>query len=238
MGWVECGVLIFEEYEGAFRSRANPLEAPAMAAYMKNHFDFLGLKTPERREILKPYLVELRAEARAGQGPDTGFVERNWVLGEREFHYNACDYLALPAVKGLLGPEHIPWLRSLVERNTWWDTVDRLDRIIGDVALRYPELDALMLAWARDENFWVRRVAIDHQLPRKQETRTDLLEEIILLNLGSREFFINKAIGWSLREYAKTNPAWVLDFLDRHGQRLAPLSLREATKHLRSQAPA
>lgn len=225
--------LNFEDYEQTFRAAANSAEAPGMRAYMKDHFDFLGIKTPERRALFKPYLNQLRVEANTALAVDTGFVERSWALSEREFHYNACDYLAAPAVKKLLEPADVPWLRSLVERHTWWDTVDRLDRIIGDVALRYPELDAVMLKWATDPNFWVRRVAIDHQLPRKEKTNTELLEQIIVLNFGSREFFINKAIGWSLREYAKTDPAWVLDFVARYEGRMAPLSVREATKYLR-----
>lgn len=223
----------FTNYEQTFRAASNPEEAPGMKAYMKDHFDFLGIKTPERRALLKPYLAELKAEAKTALAVDYDFVNRNWVLPEREFHYNACDYLGVPAVKKLLEPADVPWLRSLVESNTWWDTVDRLDRIIGDVALRNPELDALMLDWATNPNLWVRRVAIDHQLPRKKDTNTDLLEQIIVLNFGSREFFINKAIGWSLREYAKTDPAWVLDFIARYEERMAPLSVREATKHLR-----
>ena len=89
-----------------------------------------------------------------------------------------------------------------------------------------------MLEWSLDEDFWVRRVAIDHQLCRKERTNTALLEQIIVNNLGSGEFFINKAIGWSLRDYSKTNPAWVRDFLNRYGERMERLSVREAGKYV------
>lgn len=223
----------FEDYQQAFRAFSNPARAAGMKAYMKNHFDFLGVKTPERRDAFKPYLAELKADLKAGQGLDTDFVNRSWALPEREFHYNACDYLRLPAVKKTLEPDALPWLRLLVETNTWWDSVDRLDTVIGDIVLRNPELDVLMLEWARDDNFWVRRVAINHQRSRKKETNTALLEQILVLNFGSKEFFINKAIGWALREYAKTDAGWVRDFVGRYEAQLASLSVREAMKHLR-----
>ena len=222
----------FEDYEQTFRGLANPANAPGMKAYMKNHFEFLGIKTPERRAAFKPYLAELKADLKTN-GVDEDFVNRSWALPEREFHYNACDYLRTPAVRKALEPDAVPWLRSLIETNSWWDSIDNLDSVIGDIALRNPELDALMLEWAQDENMWVRRVAIDHQRPRKKDTNTELLEQIIVLNFGSKEFFINKAIGWSLREYAKTDPDWVRDFVARHEADMAPLSVREAMKHLR-----
>ena len=98
-------------------------------------------------------------------------------------------------------------------RDRWWYTIDCLDRIIGGIGLEDPRVDGVMLEWSLDEDFWVRRVAIDHQLCRKERTNTALLEQIIVNNLGSGEFFINKAIGWSLRDYSKTNPAWVRDGL-------------------------
>jgi 3-methyladenine DNA glycosylase AlkD len=83
-----------------------------------------------------------------------------------------------------------------------------------------------------DENIWLRRIAIDHQLARKDKTDTALLEQIIVNNLGQREFFINKAIGWSLREYSKTNPDWVRGFIEQHKDGLSPLSVREGSKYL------
>ncbi|MDO4898020.1 MAG: DNA alkylation repair protein [Rothia sp. (in: high G+C Gram-positive bacteria)] len=212
----------------AFQAAADPQAAPAMEAYMRNQFEFLGLPTPQRRALLKPFLTDAKKEAKT-TGIDKDFVEQCWAQSAREFQYNALDYLA--AVKAHLQPADIPWLRSLIERKSWWDTIDRLDLLVGDVLWRHPD-DQLILTWAKDENFWVRRVAIDHQRPRKVETNTALLEEIILLNLGSKEFFINKAIGWALREYSKANPAWVADFIDRHRSALAPLSVREGSKRL------
>ena len=89
-----------------------------------------------------------------------------------------------------------------------------------------------MLEWSTDEDFWVRRIAIDHQLCRKERTNTELLEKILVNNFGSSEFFINKAIGWSLRDYSKTNPDWVRNFVETHKDKMAKLSIREASKYL------
>ena len=97
----------------------------------------------------------------------------------------------------------------LITTKSWWDSIDCLDRIVGGIALRYPEINAVILDWSRDDNIWLRRSAIDHQLLRKEKTDTELLAQILDNNLGQSEFFINKAIGWVLRDYRKTNPEWV-----------------------------
>lgn len=218
------------QYEKAMLSAADSERAVSMSAYMRYQFCFLGLPSPARREIFKPYLAQLKQEAKSS-GVDRDFVEHAWMQDGREFLYNALDYLA--AVKKYLQPSDIPWLRSLAERKTWWCSIDRLDRIVGDIALRHPQLnDMLLNEWAEDENFWIRRIAIDHQLTRKEKTDADLLEAIIVKNFGSSEFFINKAIGWSLRDYSKVDPLWVRDFLERYGSQMAPLSVREASKYV------
>lgn len=219
------------EYEQSMFDAADSGVATGMSAYMRDQFSFLGLKSPVRREIFKPYLAELIAEAKKSQSIDREFVEHAWAQTGREFLYNALDYLAV--VKKYLEPSDIPWLRSLAERKTWWCSIDRLDRIIGDVALRHPDVEAMLVNdWATDSNFWIRRIAIDHQLSRKDKTRPEVLEAVITQNFGSREFFINKAIGWSLRDYSKTNPQWVRDFLQKYSSQMAPLSIREASKYV------
>ena len=110
--------------------------------------------------------------------------------------------------------------------------LDFFDKVIGDIGLKDKRVDDLMLQWSTDEDFWIRRIAIDHQLLRKEKTNTQLLEQIIINNLGSSEFFINKAIGWSLRDYSKTNPDWVRDFINRYKERMDKLSVREASKYI------
>ena len=129
--------------------------------------------------------------------------------------------------------EDIPAIRKFIDRKQWWDRIDSLDQVIGKIGLRDERVDALMLEWSTDEDFWVRRIAIDHQLLRKDKTNTVLLEKIIVNNLGSDEFFINKAIGWSLRDYSKTDPEWVRDFIERYRNRMDKLSIREAGKYIK-----
>ena len=127
----------------------------------------------------------------------------------------------------------VPKLRQLVITKSWWDTVDSLDRTIGNIEFPSQEIDQIMLDWSMDENIWLRRIAIDHQLLRKDKMKTDLLEKILVNNLNQREFFINKAMGWILRDYSKTNPDWVCDFIDRYQDGLSRLTIREGSKYLK-----
>ena len=177
--------------------QADPEKVPAMEAYMKNKFSFLGVQKPIlkkiEREVFKPFIK-----------------------------------------KKELRPEDFPKLKELAQIKSWWDSIDQLDLIIGEITFHYPETKQVMLDWSKDQDFWLRRIAIDHQLMRKEKTDTDLLEKVILNNLGQSEFFINKAIGWSLRNYSKVNPDWVGAFIDRYREQLSPLSIREGSKYLPS----
>lgn len=124
-------------------------------------------------------------------------------------------------------------LKYLVVTKSWWDTVDLLSKIIGDVVNRNKELKILMLEWSKKENdIWLRRVAILHQLSFKENVDRLLLETILEDNLCDSEFFINKAIGWALRDYSKVNPEWVRKFIEKNRSEMANLSLREASKYL------
>jgi len=108
-------------------------------------------------------------------------------------------------------------LKYLVVTKSWWDTVDLLSKIIGDVVNRNKELKTLMLEWSKKENnIWLRRVAILHQLSFKENVDKLLLETILEDNLSDGEFFINKAIGWALRDYSKVNPEWVRKFIEKN----------------------
>lgn len=161
---------------------------------------------------------------------DWNFVFSCWEDPRRELQYVALSYLN--RIRARLTIDDIDRLKRLAVTKSWWDTVDSLDTIIGDIAFRDRRVDEILLSWSRDDNIWLRRIAINHQRKRKDKTDTALLEEIIRNNLGSDEFFINKAIGWSLREYSKTDPVWVRDFLDRYRGRLARLSVREGSKYI------
>lgn len=128
--------------------------------------------------------------------------------------------------------DDISKLKELVLTKSWWDTVDILDKVIGSIIYNNKNLYPIILEWSKDDNIWLRRVAIDHQLLRKENTDEQLLEKILINNLNHKEFFVNKAIGWALRDYSKTNPQWVRNFIEVHKENMASLSIREASKYL------
>ena len=115
-----------------------------------------------------------------------------------------------------------PKLERLVVTKSWWDTVDILDRVVESLVANHPELEEVILKWSLSDNIWLRRVAIDHQLLRKEKTNVQLMEKILLNNLDQTEFFINKAIGWALRDYSKTcllYTSWMLVPMSRSSVR-------------------
>ncbi len=209
----------------SYYAAADPAKAGPMAAYMKNQFPYLGLQKPQRAELSREFLKQKKAEP----GVDLVFIERCFALPEREFSYLALTYL--DAVKNRLTPNDLPFLEQLVQTRPWWDTVDTIAPIAGDVLRRFPEeREAVAARWMAHESLWVRRVSILFQLKYKAETDTKLLERAIQANCDTREFFLNKAIGWALREYSKTDAAWVRAFIASH--KLHPLSVREGSKYM------
>lgn len=213
----------------ALRRVANAEDSVGMARYMRNQFPFLGVKTPARREATKAIVAELAKNY--GPLPSWEFVERLWGFDEREFQYVVCDYLlSLPPF-----PEsHIGELQQFITWKSWWDTVDPLSSAVGKALRKGGVGNRFVEEWSRDDNFWVRRASLICQRGFKDATDVGLLESVILRNLGSGEFIIDKAIGWALRDYSKTNPAWVKQFLHSYGNRMATLSVREASKYLTS----
>lgn len=195
-----------------------------MEKYMKNNFKFLGIKSVERRELSKDFL---RKEKDIINWEEVFYL---WELEEREFQYIALDYLK--ARKKFLKIDDLENLLKLAKKKPWWDTIDLLAPLVGEAIFDFKDKNKLMLDLSKDENMWLRRIAILHQLKFKEDTDEKLLEEIIKNNFGSKEFFINKAIGWILREYSKTNNIWVRNFLDEYKDVLSPLSIREGSKIL------
>lgn len=214
----------FTELELAFEQKANPEQALKMAAYMKNHFDFYGVPAKERRTIYQSLL----ATDKKAQTIDWILLDSAWNNPKRELQYFVCDYLR--AMAKHLTYEHVPKILTYASSKQWWDSIDHFDHILGNIDDN--RISQLMIALSSSDDFWMRRIAIDHQLGKKSDTNTELLETIILNNLGSKEFFINKAIGWSLRDYSKTNPTWVRNFVVKYQNQLAPLSIREASKYI------
>lgn len=215
-----------EELTRRLSERQDEAVAQAMSDYMKGHFAFLGIKTPERRAILTEFLRENGL-------PDPFGLE--WVLplwnGEhREMQYCALDIMRKQVLE--IKEPDLELLEKLIVTKSWWDTVDGLASwIVGPYFLKFPEKKTEITGqWAVHDNMWLRRTSIIFQLGYKEKTDTELLFHHIRLNLGSKEFFINKAIGWALREYAKTDAEAVRRFVSE--TELSPLSRREAMKHL------
>lgn len=206
-----------------FRTAVNPEQAVKMKAYIRDQFEYIGIPTPLRRKLSREVI-------KAQKTVDWDFIFKCWEQPEREFQYLAID--CLDKVKSKLTPDDIPNLRRLITEKSWWDTVDGLDVIVGDIVLRYTEANEIFLQWSACDNIWLRRTAIDHQLLRKDKSDTALFEQILVNNFEQNEFFIKKAIGWSLREYSKTNPDWVRGFIARHTEKLSPLSIKEASKYI------
>ena len=204
----------------------NEEQAQKMSKYMLNKFEYIGIKTPERHKIFKNFFKEYKNEEKI----DWEFVNKCWENKYREFQYVAADYLK--NMKDKLTIDDIPKLKQFILKKSWWDTIDNLDMTIGALALKDSNVNKILLEWSIDENIWLRRIAIDHQLLRKEKTNTELLEKILKNNLGQAEFFINKAIGWALRDYSKTNPEWVKNFIEKNKEKMAKLSIKEASKYL------
>ena len=211
-----------------FEANRNEELAGPMKAYLKNHFPFLGIKSPRRKELLKEQFKEY-ALPEPGQLFDE--VSKLYNLSEREYQYAAIALLE--KMKKHLTVEDFPALLHLIETKSWWDSVDSIaPKAVGHVVQMDREYgEKVMREWSLSDNMWTNRSAILHQLKFKDKMNTDLLFEIIKQHSSSNEFFIQKAIGWVLREYAKTNPAIVKEFVEENP--LKPLSKREALKHFK-----
>jgi 3-methyladenine DNA glycosylase AlkD len=210
-----------------FEQNANPAQAGPMKKYMRDQFEYLGIKTPQNAALQKEFFKEHGFP----EGSELDKVLRDlWSLPQREFQYIAVGLLV--RFKKQIPASFIKTIEYMLVTKSWWDTVDTIaGGPVGVHFQRFPEIRKKYLAkWRASEDFWLRRTAILFQLNYKKETNFDLLCEIIRENLGSKEFFINKAIGWSLRQYARIDPKAVATFV--MATPLHPLSRREAMKHL------
>jgi 3-methyladenine DNA glycosylase AlkD len=199
-----------------------------MAAYMRHVAPFLGVKTPQRRAAGRPLLQAVR---RAGLGPAgvMAVVTALFAQPEREFAYLAIDLL-----KARIGVfENDAIVRQvfpLIDERPWWDTVDALRAALGRWAGDHLDERTDLVEQLLTGSMWRRRVAITLQIGHGDQTDRELLARAIRANSGDSEFFIRKAIGWALRDFARTDPGWVLDFVER--ENITGLARREATKHL------
>lgn len=216
----------FNYIKKLFEDNQDEKNAVKMAKYMRNQFLFYGLPSPKRKLVYKDFLKQ----EKQNKILDWQFLDQCYKDEHREFQYFVCDYLS--TFQSYLTYEDITHIKSYVKQKQWWDTIDSFDSIIGDIGLHDSRVDDLMLDWSKDPDIWLRRIAINHQLKRKEKTNTDLLEKIICNNLNSDEFFINKSIGWILREYSKTNSLWVRQFIEKYHNHMSRLSIKEASKYL------
>ncbi|MEE9349893.1 MAG: DNA alkylation repair protein [Flavobacteriaceae bacterium] len=208
-----------------FKENANPINAIAQAQYMKNKFVFFGLTAPKRRELQKPFLIQKYLPSKSELDV---LVKELWTQPQRELHYFTQE-LVRKYIKQL-ELRDIDLFEFMIVNNSWWDSVDFIaPNLVGAYFEKFPnQRDVFIKKWLQSNNIWLQRSAILFQLKYKQQLDTVLLATIINKLLGSKEFFINKAIGWILREYGKTNPNWVLDFVSK--TELSNLSKREAIR--------
>lgn len=207
---------------------ADPGRAAPMRAYLKDVAPFLGLPSPVRKELTRAVLA---GTARPDEADLTAVALRCWALPEREYAYFAVDYLRRHVRR--LSSGFLPVARHLVTAVPWWDTVDALAaHVVGALVAADPKLTAVMDAWIDDPDLWVARTALLHQLRFKESTDTQRLFAYCERQAGHPDFFIRKAIGWCLREYAKTDADAVRSFVAAHRDALAPLSVREALKNV------
>jgi 3-methyladenine DNA glycosylase AlkD len=209
---------------------ANPTRAKAIQAYMKSTMPYYGINMPEVRTITREVFDgtpmtcdELR-----------DLIVMLWRGARfREERYSVQILLAQKRYLACLGPVDMPMLEEMIVTGAWWDLVDELAVVVGDILRRHPgQLRPLMRRWSTDPNMWKRRVSIICQLRFKRDTDLELLYANIEPNLPDRDFFIRKAIGWALRQHAWTDPKEVLRYVRANESRLSGLSKREALKNI------
>lgn len=227
-----CTSAVVREIVGALAPLANAGQASQMRAYQRGQFPFLGIPAvPRRAAVGKP--------GSRLTGPEALEVAALlWDLPAREYKYTAADVL-LQAACHLDGVALAPLL-DLAQREPWWDTVDALATVVGLVVRRRrgqePQVLDAMDAALVHPSWWVRRIAMIHQRGWRLDTDEARLFRYALSLAGETDFFIRKAIGWALRDYARWNPHAVAGFLSTHRDRLSPLTLREAGRHLAAPA--
>lgn len=227
VNWTKNRTLI-DELENTFQNNSHSENAYKMAKYMKNKFTFFGIKTPYRKQLLKTVWNKYTREATVNTRAIAILLMEKQ---QREFHYCAIEIL-MTELKSSYQKEDIHLIKKMLITHSWWDSVDIISKhILGNYLLQFPEsISAIISDFSNDENMWLNRSAILFQLGHKSKTDFELLKHICLEHKDSNEFFIQKSIGWALREYAKTNPEAVKKFVLVNN--LKPLSRKEAFKNI------
>ena len=223
---------LVEDVRARLRAAGDPAKAPTMQEYMKSALPYYGVASPEARVIFREVLA-------AHPLPDRD----SWLATVHELWDNASHreewYAALALVRhrrysAYRDPDVLPLYRHLLTTGAWWDVVDDVaTHLVGPLLLEYhAEVEPTVRSWATDDDRWLRRTSVIAQVGAKDGTDLDLLTYAIEANLGDRDFFLRKAIGWALRQHARTEPDWVRIFVAAHDERISGLSRREALKHL------
>lgn len=224
--------MLLTKLRRALRQVADPTKAPAMQAYMKSAMPYHGVTAPLLRQVCKSTFADLQfASALDWQAQ----VLELWQGARfREERYGALELAGHRCARSFQTPAAMKLYEELIVSGAWWDYVDGIAaHRVGGILRDYPaSMKRKMLAWSKSDNLWKRRTAILCQLTFKMETDLELLYACIEPSLASKEFFLRKAIGWALRQYAWTDSAEVLEYVRRNRDRLSPLSYREAVKNI------
>jgi len=215
----------------ALQAVAEPARAPAMQAYMKSAMPYLGVPTVQRRGALKLVFAGLDWSDSAAWQADVLALWRGAT--HREERYAAIELSGVRAARRFQRIDALPMYEEMIVTGAWWDYVDEIagHRLWTLLQNDPAAMRKMMLAWSTDADMWKRRSSILCQLPAKQETDLDLLYACIEPSIGSAEFFLRKAIGWALRQYAWTDPDEIARYVTANGDRLSGLSKREALKN-------
>ncbi len=218
----------------AMSAHSDPARAKAQQAYMKSTMAFHGVTMPEVRAISRRAFTELDG-APCGRWREE--ILEMWRGAKfREERYAAVLLAADGRYEACRTPAAMPMLEEMIVTGAWWDHVDAVAHVVGEILRSHPEpMKRLMRAWSTDADMWKRRVSIICQVSLKKDTDLDLLYANIEPNLADRDFFIRKAIGWALRAYAWTDPAEIARYVRENEARMSGLSRREALKNV---APA
>jgi 3-methyladenine DNA glycosylase AlkD len=219
---------LLERLVRTYSASADPARAIPMRAYMRDQFPFLGIPAPRLAQLTRDVVAGLPAPV---EDDLRAVAMACWALPEREYQYFACGWLRRHA--GRCSAAFLSTVRHLIMTKSWWDTVDTLAaHVVGPMVTRRPELVSTMDEWASDADIWLARTALLHQIRYRDATDGERLFRYCEQLAGHQDFFIRKATGWALREYAKVAPDAVLAFVRAHNTALSPLSAREALRHL------
>jgi len=224
--------MLLAKLRKALKQAGDPSRAPAMQAYMKSAMPYYGVPTPVLRALCKAAFADVQfATAEEWQSQ----VLTIWRGARfREERYAAIGLTGQKQFQPFQTPSAVKMYEEMIVTGAWWDYVDSIaSNRIGPILRDYPApMGKKMLAWRKSADMWKRRTSIICQLGFKTETDLDLLYACIEPSLGSKEFFLNKAIGWALRQYARTDPTEIRRYVERNRARLSALSTREALKNI------